>query len=77
MQQVRYRGKVRVIGKGAERVDGGMDENTWNQASSAVKYRDQQETDRNREDNLTQVIDQIHTAAVEQVDDMPDAESHA
>ena len=77
MEQVRFRGKVRIIRKCAERVDGGMDEDAGKQAAAAIKDRDQQETDRDGKNNLAQVIDKIHAAAVEQVDDMPDAESHA
>ena len=71
-----FRGKVRIIRKSAERVDGGMDNNTGEQAAAAIKDRDQQETDCDCKDDLAQVIDQIHTATVEQVDDMPDAESY-
>lgn len=76
MEQVRFRGKVRIIRKSAERVDGGMDEDAGEQAAAAVKDRDQQKTDRDGKNDLAQVIDQSHTAAVEQVDDMSDAESH-
>ena len=65
-----------VICKGAKRVDGGMDEDAGEQAAAAIKDCDQQEADCNRKDNLAQVVDQIHTAAVEQVDDMSDAKSH-
>ena len=77
MEQVRFRGKACVICKGAERVDGGMDEDAGEQAAAAIKNRDQQETDCDCKDDLAQVIDQIHTAAVEQIDDMPNAEGHA
>lgn len=76
MEQVRFRGKVRIIGKGAERVDGGMNDDAGEQAAAAIKDRDQQEADRNRKKDLAQVVEQIHTAAVEQVDDMSDAEGH-
>ena len=73
---MRFRGKVRIIRKGAERVDGGMDEDAGEQAAAAVKDRDQQKTDRDGKNDLAQVIDKIHAAAVEQVDDMPDTKSH-
>ena len=76
MEQVRFRGKIHIIRKSAERVDGGMDEDAGEQAAAAVKDRDQQKTDRDGKNDLAQVIDQSHTAAVEQVDDMSDAESH-
>ena len=76
MEQVHFRGQIRVICKRAKRVDGGMDDDAGEQAAAAIKERDQQEADRNRKNDLAQIIDQIHAAAVEQVDDMPDAESH-
>ena len=47
------------------------------QAAAEIKDRDQQEADRNGKDDLAQVVDKIHPAAVKQVDDMPDAEGHA
>ena len=77
MEQARFRGKVCVIREGAERVDGGMDEDAGIQAAAAVKNRDQQEADRAGKNDLTQVIDKLHAAAVEQVDDMSDAEGDA
>ena len=77
MKQVHFCGKVRIIGKGAERVDCGMYDDTGQQTSAAIKYRDQQESNRNRKNDLTQVIHKIHTAAVEKVDNMSDAESYA
>ena len=77
MEQVLFRGKVCIICKGAERVDGGMDENAGKQAAAAIKNRDQQETDCDGKDDLAQVIDNIHAAAIEQVDDMSDTESYA
>ena len=76
MEQVHFRGNVRVICKGAKRVDGGMDEDAGKQAAAAIKNRDQQEAHRNGKDDLAQVVEQIHAAAVEQVDNMPDAEGH-
>ena len=72
-----FRSKVHIIGKGAERVDGSVDEDAGEQAPNTIKHRDQQEANCNRKNNLAQVIDNIHAAAVEQVDDTPDAESHA
>ena len=77
MEQVHFRGKIRVICKGAKRVDGSVDDDAGQQAAAAIKDCDQQEADRDGKDNLAQIVDQIHTAAVEQVDDMPDAEGHA
>ena len=77
MEQVHFRGKVRIIRKSAKRVDGGMDEDAGEQAAAAIKDCDQQETDCDGKNDLAQVIDQIHTAAVEQVDDMPNAKSYA
>lgn len=76
MEQVRFRGKIHIIRKGAERVDGGMDEDAGKQASAAIKDCDQQESNRDGKNDLAQVIDKIHAAAVEQVDDMPDTKSH-
>ena len=70
MEQVHFRGKVRIIRKGAKRVDDRMDEDAGKQAAAAIKDRDQQETDCDCKDDLAQVIDKIHAAAVEQVDDM-------
>ena len=77
MEQVHFCGKARIIGKGAERVDGSVNNNAREQTSTAIKDRDQQEADCNRKNDLAQVTHQIHAAAVEQVDDMSDAESHA
>lgn len=77
MEQVHFRGKIRVICKGAECVDGGMDEDAGEQAAAAVKDRDQQEAYRDGKDDLTQVGHQIHAAAVEQIDNVPDAKGHA
>ena len=77
MEQVHFRGKVRIIRKGAKRVDGGMDGDAGEQTPATIKDRDQQEADRDRKDDLAQIADKLHPAAVEQVDDMPDAERHA
>ena len=77
MEQARFRGKVCVIREGAERIDSGMDEDAGIQAASAVKNRDQQKADRDGENDLAQVIDNVHAAAIEQVDDMSDTESYA
>ena len=54
-----------------------MDEDAGEQTAAAGKDRDQQEADRDRKDDLAQIADKLHPAAVEQVDDMPDAERHA
>ena len=77
MQQLHFRGKLRVVGKRAEHIDGGMNEDTGNQTAAAIKNRNQQEADRDCKYDLAQVVDQIHAAAIEQIDDMPNAESHA
>ena len=76
MKQVHFRDKVRVICKGAKRVDGSMDDDTWDKAPAAIKNRDQQKTDCDGKDDLAQIVYQIHTAAVEQINDMSDTESH-
>ena len=65
MEQEHFRGKTGIIGKGAKRVDGGMDDNAGDQATAAIKDRDQQETDCDCKDDLAQVVEQIHTAAIE------------
>lgn len=67
MEQVRFRGKVRIIRKGTERVDSGMDEDAGKQAAAAIKDRDQQEADCDGKNDLAQVTHNIHAAAVEQV----------
>ena len=54
-----------------------MDKDAGEQASAAVKDRHQQEAHCNGKDDLAQIACQIHPAAVEQVDDMPDAKGHA
>lgn len=77
MQQARFRGKARVIGKRAQGIDGRVGEDAGDQTAAAIKDRDQQEAHRNGKHDLAQIADQVHTAAVEQVDDMPDAEGHA
>ena len=77
MKQVQFHGKAGIIGKRTERIDGGMNDDAGKQASASIRNRDQQEADRNCKGDLVQVIYKIHAAAVEQVDDMPDAESHA
>lgn len=76
MKQVHFRGKVRIIRKSAERVDGSVDEDAGKQAAAAIKDCDQQESNRDGKNDLAQVIDQIHTAAIEQVNDMSDTKSH-
>ena len=58
-------------------LDGGMDEDAGQQATAAIKNRDQQKAHCGCKDDLAQIADQVHTAAVEQVDDMSNAESHA
>ena len=77
MEQVHFRGKVRIIRKSAECVDGRMDDDAGKQAAAAIKDRDQQKAHRDGKTDLTQVAHKIHAAAVEQVDDMPDTESYA
>lgn len=77
MKQMLFRSKVRLIRKCTERIDCRMGENAGKQTAAAVKNRNQQKAHSNRKDDLAQILDQIHTTAVEQVDDMPDAEGHA
>ena len=77
MQQAHFHGQVSIVRKCTKGVDGGMDEDAGQQAAAAIKNRDQQETHGNCKDDLAQIADQLHTAAVEQVDDMSDAEGHA
>ena len=76
MEQVHFRGKVPIVCKRSERIYRGMDDDAWYQAPTAIKDRDQQESNRDGKNDLAQVIDKIHAAAVEQVDDMPDTKSH-
>ena len=77
MEQVHFRGTVPIVCKRSERIYRGMDDDAWYQAPAAIKDRDQQEADRDGKDDLAQIADKLHPAAVEQVDDMPDAERHA
>ena len=51
MEQVHFRGKVRVICKSAESVDRGLDEDTGQQTSAAIKNRDRREPDCDRKDD--------------------------
>ena len=51
--------------------------NAGEQTAAAIKNRDQQKANRNGKDDLAQVVDKVHAAAVEQVDDMSDAKSYA
>ena len=76
MKQVHFRGKVRIICKGAKHIDGGMDDDAGEQASAEIKDCDQQEADCDCKNNLTQVTHKIHAAAIEQIDDMPNAKSY-
>ena len=69
-EEVHFRGKVRIIRKGAKRGDGGMDEDAGKQAAAAIKNRDQQKANCDCKTDLAQVTHKIHAAAVEQVDDM-------
>lgn len=76
MEQVHFRGKVCIIRKCTERVDGSVDNDAGKQTPAAIKDRDQQKTDCDCKNDLAQVIDNVHAAAVEQIDNMPDAESY-
>ena len=58
MEQVHFRGKVRIIGKSAECVDGGMDEDAGEKTAAAIKDCDQQEADRDGKNDLAQGVDQ-------------------
>ena len=77
MQQAHFHSQPSIAGKCTKGVDGGMDEDAGKQAAAAIKNRDQQEAHCGRKDDLAQIVDQLHTAAVEQVDDMSDAKGHA
>ena len=77
MQQAHFHGQASIAGKCTKGVDSGMDEDAGQQAAATIKNRDQQEAHGNCKDDLAQVADQLHTAAIEQVDDMSDAEGHA
>ena len=77
MQQAHFHSQTSIAGKCTKGVDGGMDEDAGQQAAAAIKNRDQQEADCGCKDDLAQIVDQLHTAAVEQVDDMSDAKSYA
>ena len=76
MEQAHFRGKVHVICKGAKRVDGSVDEDAGQQAAAAIKDCDQQKAHRDGQNDLAQIAHKIHAATVEQVDDMPNAESY-
>ena len=76
MAQVHFCGKVRIVGKCAKCVDNRMNDNAWKQTSAAIKDCDQQKADRDCKNDLAQVIHKIHTATIEQVDDMSDTEGH-
>ena len=77
MQQAHFHGQTSIAGKCTEGVDGGMDKDAGQQAAATIKNRDQQEAHCNCKDDLAQIADQLHTAAVEQVDDMSYAKSYA
>ena len=57
--------KSGFICKSAERVDGRMSDNAGEQASATIKYRYKQEAYGDRKANLTQIVYQVHAAAVE------------
>ena len=76
MEQLRFRGKVRIIRKRTERVDSSMDDDAGEQAFAEIKDCDQQEADCDGKNDLTQVTHKIHAAAIEQIDDMPNAKSY-
>ena len=77
MKQVHFHGKTCIIRKRAERIDCRMNDDAREKASAAIKNRDQQETDGNRKDDLTQVIYRIHATSVKQINNMTDTECHA
>lgn len=54
-----------------------MREDAGKQASAPIKQQDKQEADRDRKDDLTDIFNQGHTAAVYQIDDVSDAKGHA
>lgn len=69
-KQPHLRGKPCVIGKCIERVGGGMEYDAGKQASTAVENRNEHKADRDGKDDLAQIAQQLHPAAVKQVDDM-------
>ena len=77
MYQAHFHSKICVICKCAERVYRGVNDDARHKAAAAIKACYQQEADCDGKDDLAQVIYKVHAAAVEQVDDMPDAEGHA
>ena len=77
MNKVHFRGKIRVICKGAERVDCKVNEYARDKTSATIKKRDKQKTDCNCKDDLANVVYKVHTASVEQVNDMSYAEGYA
>ena len=77
MEQVHFCGKVRIIRKSAERIYSRMNRYTGDKTSAPVKNCNQQKTHRNRKNDLEKIVYKIYTAAVEQVDNMPDTEGDA
>ena len=77
MKELLFRGAAGVVCKGAEGVDGGMDDNAGNKTSAAVKDRHEQEAYRDRKAYLAQVAHKAHAAVIEQIYKMSDAEGHA
>ena len=65
LDKLLFHGNIGIICESAEGVDGGMDDNAGEQASTAIKNGDKQETYCNRKANLTQIVYQLHTAPVE------------
>jgi len=77
MNKTHFNGKICVVCKRTERVYGRMDDDTGKQASATIKKSNKQKTDRDCKNDLANVIYKVHTASVEQVNDMPYTESYA
>ena len=64
MNKVLFHGNICFICKNTKSVNSRMDNNAGKQASATIKNRYKQETYRNREANLAQIVYQVHTAAI-------------
>ena len=77
MKQVHFCAKARIICESAQCVDGRVDGNAGNKAFAAVEDRDEQKAHCDGKDDLAQIVYKVHAAAVEQIDNVSDAEGHA
>ena len=72
-----FRRQNRLAGKGAGAVDGGVGEDTGEQAPAPVKDEDKQEPEADGPGHLAEVRQQLHAAAVHLVEQMAQAEGDA